>query len=108
MTTENIKTVMDMISQLGVNGKEAFVWYLMCAEVLPTMIGATVGLIVLYVAYRLCCGLFTLNYCYAFFKRVRDENGIGSDGLLSEREATEVVRLLCLKLRNIDTKGENK
>lgn len=39
MNTEEIKMIVDMIAQLGTQGKEAFIWWLVMDKVLPWTLG---------------------------------------------------------------------
>ena len=48
---EELKLIVEAISGLGADGKEAFIYYLLSAEVLPYVVG-TMALIMLYLTIK--------------------------------------------------------
>lgn len=98
MSTESIKMVVDMIQSLGAGGKEAFVWYLLCAEVLPYTIGFTIGMTIIIALYHLFKTI--LAHCMEehaaveYLKSLRDRHNLGNPGFLSADELRSVTKFI--------------
>lgn len=53
MDIEQIKLIVDLIKDLGVQGKEGLIWWLMIKEVLPVIAWSSFGFTLITLLYRL-------------------------------------------------------
>jgi hypothetical protein len=89
MNAETLKQIIDLLATLGVQGKEAFVWYLMVDKVLPALLwfGVAVGLF--FVAQQI---IRACNNDDKKLREIRDTLRVGAPGFYSEEEHRAVVR----------------
>jgi len=86
---EQLKMVIELIQQLGVQGKEAFIWWLVLDKVLPVLAWlltlVTVGFTVIKVI-RMVSGEEDR------LRSIRDALRVGSSGCFTDYEYREIMR----------------
>lgn len=65
MDIEQVKLIVDLIKDLGVQGKEGLIWWLVIKEVLPLIAWSAFGFTLLTFTYRL---LFSFSYATPLLK----------------------------------------
>jgi hypothetical protein len=95
MNIEELTLVMDTLRQLGGDGKEAFIWWLMFDKVLPIIAWLT-ALAILMVPIR---WMLASMHGTSYLCSLRDRLDIGSPGHLNMSELTQVQRVVDKALR---------
>lgn len=87
MNIEELKLILEAVSQLGAQGKEAFIWWLIL-ETVPSFLiwSGIVGAIYYVISTMRRSALFGATE--EFFKDTRDILGIGCGGYLTQHEMT--------------------
>lgn len=88
MNTEQIQLVVNAIQTLGIEGKSAFIWWL----VLDKLPGFIVWLVFISVIAFLCSKLLNTLSGESNFAKVRDLLGVGTPGPVCASDAREVFR----------------
>ena len=89
MDAEQIKLIMEMLAQMGANGKEAFIWWL----VFDKALGPVVSLILVPFSAWVLINLFgRYSENEQRLRAIRDAMGVGTRGIVTEEEAREIMR----------------
>lgn len=83
---EQLQLVLQAMQTMGEAGKEAFLWWLLAAKVLPSVCMTAA---VLYL-FRLIRWGVSMEYNKGFGQEIRDMLSIGSSGYVSDREKVQV------------------
>lgn len=89
MDIEQLKLVVEAISQLGIQGKEAFIWWLLFDKLLPVICWLT-SLVIVGVGILKLVRIFSGNE--QKLEALRDMLEVGSPGILTEEEFDSIVR----------------
>lgn len=93
MNIEELKLILNMLTTLGTEGKEAFIWWLVFDNV-PGFI-LCLGVIALgFYLVKKCIGLAVQGDYHEFLTETRDILKIGSPGALTNSESIQTKRLL--------------
>lgn len=91
MKTEELKMIVDLLQSLGDSSANAFMWWLVSTtgvSVFESILTATVFLGIVYMITKAITNSIGLE---AWAEQVRDTLGVGTPGLLVERERKEVL-----------------
>lgn len=89
MDIEQLKLVVEAISQLGIQGKEAFIWWLLFDKMLPVICWLTTLVFVGVCIFKL---VRLLHGNEGKLMDIRDMLEVGSPGFFTEEEFGSVVR----------------
>lgn len=90
MNTEQLRMIIDLLTSLGVQGKDTFIWYIVFTEGLRYLTYfAWIG-IVLFLVQR----GYSLVSIHKDLQEIRDTLNIGYPGTYSHNEHKEVIRKL--------------
>ena len=89
MEIEQLKMVIELISQLGVHGKEAFIWWLVLDKVLP-VIGWGITLVAF--SYTILKVIKEVSGHENHLQSIRDVLGVGCPGKFMPSEYHDVMR----------------
>lgn len=90
MNMEELTLVMNTITNLGAEGKTAFIWWLLASEVLPVAAWLTT-LLLLFIPAR---WMYLFFGAAAYLRHLRDRLGIGGPGHLTPYELQELTHAL--------------
>lgn len=91
MDIEQVKLIVDLIKDLGVQGKEGLIWWLIIKEVLPLIAWSAFGFTTITFAYRL---LHSCSYG-APLLTLRKKLFPHIGGYLSDEEVRDIVQEVC-------------
>ncbi len=84
---EELKVIVNLIQQLGVEGKEAFIWWLLMDKGLSFVLSIVVTLIGFSSLTKIVLHLFGVRY----LQDLRDLMGVGSPGNITIGEINEMI-----------------
>lgn len=88
MDIEQVKLIIDLIKDLGVQGKEGLIWWLIIKEVLPLIAWSAFGFTTITFAYRL---LYSVSYG-APLLALRKKLFPHLSGYLTESEVNDIIQ----------------
>lgn len=87
MNVENMKQIIELLTSLGIQGKEAFITYLIFTHGLNTLLGAACIALVGFVAHRLIRQFSNESK----LQHIRDTLGVGCRGAYTDHEHADVI-----------------
>ena len=88
MSTEQLQMILNAMQGLGLEGKQAFIWWLVLDKALP-VVGWLLTLVgILYFSKAVIQHVSAQSY----LSRIKDDLRIGCPGVVVEEEAVEVLR----------------
>lgn len=89
MNPENLKMVTDAIVSLGVNGKDAFIWWVILKEGLPVL-----GWLLTFAGLLWIIPKLVSQFRDQTLENIRDLLGVGSRGEITDQEKRDVMEEL--------------